>query len=294
MRYDFDWGDGSQSAWTPFVASGTDVSQSHSWSAPGTYAVKVEALDYHGERSGWSYPAYITISSDQPNRAPDTPEAPDGPSSGQVGTVYTFLVMTTDPDGDRVDYWIDWGDGSSDSGESDLWDSGVWTSWHHAWSSPGTYHVRAKAKDEWELDSDWSPSSTITIVDEATEPSMVVHGGTEVSDPYSSTCDDPITVGYLLDYIIRDPQPEGGVFGELEVVLEVLAHDPNTGSTWWFEAATDVQGLSAEHGRLNGWLTSTSSCPGLIAEYRVVVRFRPTGVSAFSEVKIGTGLVRYD
>jgi hypothetical protein len=50
------------------------------------------------------------------NQQPLAPEI-DGPSSGKPGTQYTFDFVTTDPDGDDIDYYVDWGDG-----ETEDWD----------------------------------------------------------------------------------------------------------------------------------------------------------------------------
>ena len=50
----FDWGDGLQSEWSDFVASGDTVSLSHSYSDSGTYQIKAEAKDDKGKESDWS------------------------------------------------------------------------------------------------------------------------------------------------------------------------------------------------------------------------------------------------
>ena len=60
IYYLFDWGDG-QSNYTGWLASGQQGSLSHSWSAPGTYLVKVAACDALGEVSGWSETLSVLI-----------------------------------------------------------------------------------------------------------------------------------------------------------------------------------------------------------------------------------------
>ncbi|HOZ08632.1 MAG TPA: hypothetical protein PKW75_10135, partial [candidate division Zixibacteria bacterium] len=45
MWYQFDWGDGEQSAWQGPYASGDPCSQSHQWAAVGAYDVRVKARD---------------------------------------------------------------------------------------------------------------------------------------------------------------------------------------------------------------------------------------------------------
>ena len=61
VAFKFDWGDGTQSGWTPYVDSGGSASKSHSWSSEGTYHVKVKAKDAYNAESGWSAGHPITI-----------------------------------------------------------------------------------------------------------------------------------------------------------------------------------------------------------------------------------------
>jgi hypothetical protein len=52
IAYLFDWGDGTDSGWTT-------MSSYHSWSAPGTYQVRVKAKDW--DQSDWSPALPVTI-----------------------------------------------------------------------------------------------------------------------------------------------------------------------------------------------------------------------------------------
>jgi len=54
VAYRFDWGDSNVSGWTSFVASGVQASKSHSYVQDGTYDVKTQAKDIHGNLSSWS------------------------------------------------------------------------------------------------------------------------------------------------------------------------------------------------------------------------------------------------
>ncbi|HLC42881.1 MAG TPA: putative Ig domain-containing protein, partial [Methylomirabilota bacterium] len=60
ILYTFDWGDGTTTV-TALAASGTSVSASHSWSAAGTYGVRVMATDALGVSSGWSPSLAVVI-----------------------------------------------------------------------------------------------------------------------------------------------------------------------------------------------------------------------------------------
>jgi len=97
-------------------------------------------------------------------RPPEAPERPDGPTDGIVGFGYTFSTSTTDPDGDNVSYWWNWSDGTP--GEwSDLHDSGATALAYHSWVEAGKYNITVKAKDIHNVESGWSESLIVYIVD---------------------------------------------------------------------------------------------------------------------------------
>jgi hypothetical protein len=60
VRYRFDFGDGSNSGWGQFVASGQQVNVSHTYSKLGTFCAKAEAQDARYEVSQWSDSIQIT------------------------------------------------------------------------------------------------------------------------------------------------------------------------------------------------------------------------------------------
>jgi len=78
-------------------------------------------------------------------------------------TTYTFSVVATDPDGDRVAVRFDWGD-STVSNWSWWFASGETIALTHAWSDEGTYRIIAQARDEKLLFSDWSGAPSTTVV----------------------------------------------------------------------------------------------------------------------------------
>ena len=93
---------------------------------------------------------------------PVKPDAPDGPTSGSTGSAYTYSASTTDPEGDKVHYLFDWGDGTYSSWIGPK-SSGQTAEATHSWSSEGSFSVRVKAKDEHGVQSDWSPSLPISM-----------------------------------------------------------------------------------------------------------------------------------
>ncbi len=56
LAFRFDWGAGDTSAWLGPVMTGETLSVAHSWSATGTYGIRVQAQDVNGfgMTSGWS------------------------------------------------------------------------------------------------------------------------------------------------------------------------------------------------------------------------------------------------
>ena len=147
LVYRFNWGDGQISDWS-------SSSRSHSWSSPGNFCVRAQARDELDVLSSWS--ACHTISIGGQNSAPYTPSAPSGPSTGFTNTTYSFNASATDPDGDTVEYRFDWGDGKNSD-----WGSSLRS---HAWTSNGSFCVRAQAKDELDALSNWSSCRNFNIV----------------------------------------------------------------------------------------------------------------------------------
>jgi hypothetical protein len=75
------------------------------------------------------------------------PSAPiiSGKTQGKIGTEYEYIFNSADPDGDDVQYIIDWGD--SKTIRTDFNASGIDVKISHSWSKKGTYYIKAKAED---------------------------------------------------------------------------------------------------------------------------------------------------
>jgi hypothetical protein len=132
-----------------------------------TYFWKIVAWDNHG--ASMLGPIWQFITEDQ-NTPPQKPAKPAGQTSGDAGTVYTYITSTTDPDEDQLYYKWDWGDENYSAwlGPSD---SGGEVSASHTWIK-GTYAIKVKAKDTSGAESPWSDPLPITM------PLDVVSGNT--------------------------------------------------------------------------------------------------------------------
>lgn len=150
VYYYFEWGDGTNSGWLGPFSSGQQTSAQKSWSAAATYTVRVKAKDINQVSSEWSDSLLVTILVDRP---PNTPTI-NGPAEGKPGTSYLYKFTTTDPDGDMVYYYINWGDNQT-SGWVGPYNSGATALVTHQWSQKGNYTIQAKAKDIVGAESDW-------------------------------------------------------------------------------------------------------------------------------------------
>ena len=79
------------------------------------------------------------------NNPPEKPTI-TGPTSGEAGKSYTYTAVSTDPDGDKIFYCFDWGDGNELC--TNLFNSGQQASASHTWKNEGDYTITVKATDE--------------------------------------------------------------------------------------------------------------------------------------------------
>ncbi|KYK19975.1 hypothetical protein AYK24_04500 [Thermoplasmatales archaeon SG8-52-4] len=107
---------------------------------------------------------------------PDTPSTPSGPAIGMVEVGYSYSSYTVDPNENQVFYLFDWDDGT-DSGWLGPYDSGDTCTAEKVWYENGSYKVKVKAKDVYELESDWSNPLNVIIGNVAPD-APIIHGPT--------------------------------------------------------------------------------------------------------------------
>ncbi len=120
-------------------------------SAGLTFSNDGDVSGNHGNGDAWA------IKIDAP---PSTPDRPSGPSSGFIRKAYRYSTSAIDPDGEKIKYTFDWGDGTISV--TRLIDSGERAAASHRWIRPGNYRVRVMATDSEGSSSGWSRALTVT------------------------------------------------------------------------------------------------------------------------------------
>ena len=240
---------------TPDVLVSND--QSGTTYDPGTmdynthYYWKIIATDNHGASTNG--PVWNFVTTTLPNDPPNIPSTPTGPNSLMVGEYGTYSTKATDPDGDKVQYKFDWGDGTQSDWTS-LVPSGTTGSKDYSWSSAGSYLVKAMARDEHGATSSWSGGLTVVVNSNRPPNTPVVSGETNgvagIKYIYSAVSSDPDgdQISYYWDW---DDGSFSGWLGPYNSGVSCEASH-----AWWKEKfvikvkAKDVNGLESDWGTL--------------------------------------------
>lgn len=150
----FDWGDGSSFTTTAKTDdTGLVVfTQSHIYfpSDLGLNYIRVKAEDDSGHVTEWSPAKTVNVI----NRAPLTPDVPEGDTLQVAGNLLEFRASTVDPEGDNIKIVFAWGDGTKTETQYDHHKT-IFTR-SHRYSDTGVYEVRARARDVLGNESDFS------------------------------------------------------------------------------------------------------------------------------------------
>lgn len=96
----------------------------------------------------------ITNNEEMPDNLP--PETPDieGPTKGKIKEEQQFTFVSSDPEKQKIYYFIDWGD-ETNTGWIGPYYSGEKISINHTWVKRDTYLIKAKVKDPEDAESNW-------------------------------------------------------------------------------------------------------------------------------------------
>jgi choloylglycine hydrolase len=96
------------------------------------------------------------------NQQPNKPNTPTGNESGFIGKEMEFSCdRTSDPDGDKITYLFDWGDGTDSN-----WlpkQMGMKVTASHNWTDKGDFEVRVKVRDIYGYESEWSDPLIVSM-----------------------------------------------------------------------------------------------------------------------------------
>ena len=183
-----------------------------------------------------------------------TSEAPcppviDGPTSGIEGTSYNFTFMSEDPECESVYYWIDCGDGSPCDWIGP-YTSGEEITVCHTWNDIGTFCIKAKAKDDNYVESDWSEPHNISIVANQIPVKVIINGpkwgfgGTEYEFTFMSTDADGHDLYYRVNWDDGNDTGYTGPYTSGETMT--LVHSWKTKGTYMIKAwAQDTHGAES-------------------------------------------------
>lgn len=136
--------------------NGTGEVTYHNYSQPGTYNVSLLVTDDDFATDLDVTTALITSG----NNPPAIPSLA-GSASGHPSVAYEYTIVATDPDGDMLKYFIDWGD-ETQYISVEATASGISVQTTHQWAAPGFYIIQAYAEDSLEEASD-IVQMTVTI-----------------------------------------------------------------------------------------------------------------------------------
>ncbi|HEC89103.1 MAG TPA: PKD domain-containing protein, partial [Thermoplasmatales archaeon] len=184
---------------------------------------------------------YLSIFNDT---LPDKPDMPSGPQNGKPNKIYTYETTTVDPDGDEVYYLWDWGDGTN-SGWIGPYKSGEVCQASHSWTKKGSYQVKVKAKDIYNLESEWSDPLPISmsktsiyknIISKLLQKYLKIETKTDDKEEYWALL---IAVGEYLNHPEKD-RPE--MLTEVENINNALINSKN----WDTGHIYKIKGVNAD------------------------------------------------
>jgi len=160
IRYKFDWGDGTYSDWSEYVASNTSVSMSHYWNSISTFEIHAIAQDENGTNSSWSLPLEVTVSQAASGETPPVVDINFSVNESDDLIIEFDASGSFDPGGNIANYLWDFGDGENGTGISPI----------HTYAAPGTYTVTLEVTDN-NSNIIYSKSIIITVGSETEQES---------------------------------------------------------------------------------------------------------------------------
>jgi hypothetical protein len=129
---------------TPFITDNT----------PTTNDLGSDGMHIHCSKTDEINTYIISTLIVRDNTAPTDPTI-TGKTNGQANTEYTYTFQSSDLENDPIYLMVDWGD-STQTDWLGPYNSVELINLEHTWTQKDSYTIRAKTKDMYELESDWS------------------------------------------------------------------------------------------------------------------------------------------
>jgi hypothetical protein len=125
----------------------------------------VTAIDWTGDYDAQIYTVRLHAAVGNgvsPNTAPGLPSSPTGPGRFRAETSQQFETTSADAEENLLYYRWDWGDGEISDWEGPF-ASGDPVTAAHTWAENGDYEIRAKVRDPFGEETDWSAPLAVTV-----------------------------------------------------------------------------------------------------------------------------------
>ncbi len=95
------------------------------------------------------------------NRDPSIPVV-NGSQATEAGIQNNYKAISTDDDSDKLLYQFEFSDGTTTEWLGPF-DSGDSCSVNHTWAQNGTYNIKVRTQDPWDVITDWSPLYSVQV-----------------------------------------------------------------------------------------------------------------------------------
>ncbi len=144
-----------------------------------------------------------TVAADVIINQPPEPPVITGPTNLEPGIEYEYSIVSSDPDGDELKYYVNWGDGTN-SGWLGPYPSGESINLINSWDENGFYEIRAKAMDSFYQVSELSEPLPVAVGNLPPNKPEIIgpkNGGINEEQEFVFVANDPNN-DKLLYYII--------------------------------------------------------------------------------------------
>lgn len=255
VTYFIDWGDGGKDTVLVNVPGDYAAPLSHTYTAPGAYLIDVLAQNRFSEYlSATSDSAFYRLAIRPSNHRPNRPLPPQQaiqlpPAPNYAGRPYTFHTTATDPDGDSIQYFFDWGDegrGGEAPYYTDYVASGQLAGLAHIWRTPGIYDVRVQARDRELYASTWSDSLAVAVILPASlrTDKKIYRPGEPIEISFTNTSPFPVSLRSPVPWVIRRTPSNSLVYAPISLAV-IVPVAPGETKKWIWDQRTSPRGRAS-------------------------------------------------